>query len=83
MDPVEVKKAVEIETPEGHQAALVQLWKDGHVTVCITPELEGDVDLAICRTSKKPEGEKLYYMAQWWFCEMIPGARVKKLEGEE
>jgi hypothetical protein len=77
---VEVEKAVEIHTPEGHQLALIALWKDGHVTVCAIPEEEKEKAKAKCYTSRRPEGETLYYIAQAYFSGL--GHKVVKIEGE-
>jgi len=85
LEKVMPEKAVELQTPEGHQYALVALHKDGHVTVCILPEAVGEPHEAVCRTSRRPEGKILYYMAQAWLSSLIPGTKVVKVheEGEE
>ena len=79
---IEIEKAHHISTPEGHQLAIVALWKDKHVTVCSLPEAETDFKKAICYTSRAPEGERLYYMALSWFSALVPGAKVEKVAGD-
>ena len=71
----EVKKAVEAFDDSGKHVLIV-LWKDKHVSVCHNSEPKKYE----CYVSSKPEGERLFYLAQAWYAAL--GFRIRKLEGE-
>lgn len=63
-----VKKAVEV-LNDGKPIGIIALWDDGHVTACMSSSKDG---AGACYTSSKPEGEKLYYMAQAFYASIGP-----------
>ncbi len=67
INEVEPDKASLIHSEDGHQIGMVALWKDGHVTVCAS---EPGKETGTCYTSRKPDGNTLYYMALAWFSGM-------------
>ncbi len=75
MAEAEVKKAVEAFDGEGRKVMIV-LWEDGHVTVCHNSEPKKFE----CYITSKPEGEKVFYLAQAWFSNL--GFKLRKVEGE-
>jgi len=60
--------------------ALVGLYPDGHIEVCHVPEGK-DVEDAECRSTKRPEGERLYYIISSWYSYM--GAKMRGLQTTE
>lgn len=74
-DP-DVEKAVEAFDGSGRRIGIT-LWKDGHVSVCEVSEPKKYE----CYVTSKPEGERLYYLAQAYYASL--GFRIKRLEGSE
>lgn len=89
----EVERAIELSTPEGRQYALVALDGDGYVNFCFTPEAPStppssreevieEIEKAVCRTSRRPEGIGLFLLTQKILEDFVPGATVKELVAE-
>jgi len=71
----EVEKVVEAFDGNGKKV-IITLWKDKHVSVCANSEPK----TFECYVSSKPEGERLFYLAQAWYSSL--GFKIRKLEGE-
>jgi hypothetical protein len=74
---IKIKKAVEVLDEEGKERFMIAMWEDGHVVVCARDHRVGDTH--DCYTSSKPEGDKLFYIAQSYYAGL--GFKIKPIEG--
>jgi len=71
-----VKKAAEIQTPQGNQRGIIVLWSDDHVTTILGSE-EGH---GSAYTTSKPEGIHAYYISCAWAANL--GHKIKPIPVE-